>query len=228
MQIAYASLSITGPVRDQQRGLHRLSGNPTDETDWRNRGAIVVLADGVGGQDRGEVASQMACKTVPVETFLESKPLASPTQTLFQMFAAANIAVYDENIKHNGTGRMATTLTVSLFRHNEVNIGHVGDCRVYLIQQSRIRRVTNDHSYAGVQLKLGLNHRRGGDEQPDAIGPDPHRRPGADDPRRLPHCHCQRAATPSCRCATASGPSSPKARYSTSFPSNPPKRHANR
>ena len=51
---------------------------------------------------------------------------------------------------------MATTLTISMFRHNEVNIGHVGDCRVYAIQQGRIRRVTNDHSYAGVQLKLGL------------------------------------------------------------------------
>jgi succinyl-CoA synthetase alpha subunit len=43
-----------------------------------------------------------------------------------------------------------------IFRHNEVNIGHVGDCRVYIVQQGRIRRMTNDHSYAGVQLKLGL------------------------------------------------------------------------
>ena len=53
-------------------------------------------------------------------------------------------------------GRMLTTLTVSVFRNNEVVIGHVGDCRVYLIQQGRIRRVTSDHSYAGVQLKLGI------------------------------------------------------------------------
>ncbi len=97
----------------------------------------------------------MACQTA-VKAFLESKPLASPTQTLFQIFSAANIAIYDQNVKHNGAGRMATTMTVSLFRHNEVNIGHVGDCRVYVIQQDRIRRVTNDHSYAGVQLKLGL------------------------------------------------------------------------
>jgi serine/threonine protein phosphatase PrpC len=154
MQIAYASLSIPGPVRDHNEDCV-ICWQPHGETDWRNRGALVVLADGVGGQARGEIASRMACD-VAVKTFTESKPLASPTQTLFQMFAAANIAVYDENIKNNGKGRMATTLTAALFRHNEVNIGHVGDCRVYLIQKGRIRQVTSDHSYAGVQLKLGL------------------------------------------------------------------------
>ncbi|MDP9173241.1 MAG: protein kinase [Planctomycetota bacterium] len=128
---------------------------PKDAADWRNRGAIAVLADGVGGQDRGEIASKAACEAA-VRTFLEAKPLASPAQVLYQMFSAANISIYDENLKKNGSGKMATTLTISLFRHNEVNIGHVGDCRVYVIQQNRIRRITNDHSYAGVQLKLGL------------------------------------------------------------------------
>jgi serine/threonine-protein kinase len=154
MQISYGALSTTGPVRANNEDYLTV-WQPTDQTDWRNRGAIAVLADGVAGQSRGEVASQMACKSA-LTAFLESKPLASPTQTLFQMFLAANIAVYDENVKHNGSGRMATTMTVSLFRHNEVNIGHVGDCRVYVVQHNRIRRVTNDHSYAGVQLKLGL------------------------------------------------------------------------
>ena len=154
MQISYAALSTEGPVRPNNEDSIAY-WQPKNEADWRNHGAIAVLADGVGGQSSGEVASKLACESV-LKVFLESKPLASPAQILFQMFAAANIAVYDQNIKHNGAGRMATTLTVSLFRHNEVNIGHVGDCRVYAVQQGRIRRVTNDHSYAGVQLKLGL------------------------------------------------------------------------
>ncbi|HEY1922065.1 MAG TPA: protein kinase [Tepidisphaeraceae bacterium] len=154
MLITYASLSTEGPVREQNEDCIAY-WQPKDQDEWRNRGAIVILADGVGGQARGEVASKLACETA-VKSFLEAKPLAAPSQTLFQLFAAANIAIYDENAKHNGAGRMATTLTASIFRHNEVNIGHVGDCRVYAIQQGRIRRVTNDHSYAGVQLKLGL------------------------------------------------------------------------
>jgi serine/threonine protein phosphatase PrpC len=51
---------------------------------------------------------------------------------------------------------MATTLLVGIFRNNELTVGHVGDCRLYLFQEGRLRRITNDHSYAGVQLKLGL------------------------------------------------------------------------
>jgi serine/threonine protein phosphatase PrpC len=154
MQISYGAISATGPVRENNEDCIA-AWQPRGQAEWRNRGAIAILADGVGGQSRGEVASQLACKTA-LTAFMDSKALASPTQTLLQMFMAANTAVYDENIKNNGSGRMATTMTVSLFRHNEVNIGHVGDCRVYVVQQNRIRRVTNDHSYAGVQLKLGL------------------------------------------------------------------------
>jgi serine/threonine protein phosphatase PrpC len=154
MQISYAALSTAGPVRPNNEDSIG-TWQPKSEADWRKHGAIVILADGVGGQHKGEVASKLACDTA-LKIFLDSKPLAPPAQTLYQMFIAANLAIYDENVRHNGSGRMATTLTVSIFRHNEVNIGHVGDCRVYVIQQGRIRRVTNDHSYAGVQLKLGL------------------------------------------------------------------------
>jgi serine/threonine protein phosphatase PrpC len=155
MQIVYASLSVAGPVRPHNEDSVGY-WEPDAAGDWRGRGAVVVLADGVGGQDRGEVASKLACEAC-IKSFTEAKPNTPPNQVLWQMFTAANLAVYDANL-HNrhGGGKMATTLTVSIFRHNEVTVGHVGDCRVYVVQQGRIRRITNDHSYAGVQLKLGL------------------------------------------------------------------------
>ena len=128
---------------------------PRDQEEWRAYGAVVVLCDGVGGQDRGEIASRTACDEA-VRTFATTRPNTPPSQALFQMFNAANLAVYDANIHNRAKGKMATTMTASLFRHNEVTIGHVGDCRAYVVQQGRIRRITNDHSYAGVQLKLGL------------------------------------------------------------------------
>jgi serine/threonine protein phosphatase PrpC len=155
MRIKYASLSVSGPVRPHNEDAISF-WMPRNAADWRSRGAVAILADGVGGQDRGEVASNTAA-TVACKAFCNGKPSAAPGQLLFEMFNAANIAVFDANLKgRDGSGKMATTLTVSIFRHNEVHIGHVGDCRVYLIQQGRIRRLTNDHSYAGVQLKLGL------------------------------------------------------------------------
>ena len=51
---------------------------------------------------------------------------------------------------------MATTLSVSIFRRNEVTVGHVGDSRIYLVRNAQIRRMTTDHTYVGMQRKLNL------------------------------------------------------------------------
>jgi serine/threonine protein phosphatase PrpC len=158
MQITYGSLSVPGPVREHNEDSITY-WIPEDQTDWRERGAIVVLADGVGGQAKGEVASKLACESATA-AFSQLKPNTAPTQALWQMFNAANLAIFDANLHDykadRPNGKMATTMTIALYRHNEVTFGHVGDCRVYAIQQGHIRRITSDHSYAGVQLKLGL------------------------------------------------------------------------
>lgn len=154
MELVYAGRTSAGPVRANNEDCLDF-WQPTSPEEWRTRGAIAILADGVGGHGNGEVASQLACDHARM-TFLESRPAQTPSQLLWQMFNAANLAVYDAGMQARAEGRMLTTLTISVYRNNEVTIGHVGDCRVYAIQQGRIRRVTSDHSYAGVQLKLGL------------------------------------------------------------------------
>ncbi len=82
-------------------------------------------------------------------------------------------------------GRMATTLTVAVLRNDEVTIGHVGDCRAYLVQEGRMPRLTADHSYAALQVKLGLISAARRRRQPDALHAHPQRGPGADGPGRL-------------------------------------------
>jgi serine/threonine-protein kinase len=154
MQIRYSSLSVVGPVRKNNEDFVG-AWTPPDENDRRTRGYILALADGVGGQARGEVASKMAVETA-LKEFEAAKPGTAPNQVIWKMFNAANLAVYDDTLKNPSGGRMATTLLVAVFRNNQITVGHVGDCRLYLFQEGRLRRVTNDHSYAGVQLKLGL------------------------------------------------------------------------
>src|SRR5262249_37948459 len=51
---------------------------------------------------------------------------------------------------------MATTLSVCIFRNKEVCIGHVGDTRVYLVRNGQMKRLTTDHTYVEMQVKLGL------------------------------------------------------------------------
>ncbi len=159
MQLTYAELSSLGPVRSNNEDRVAF-WEPDDIEEKRQRGAVAILADGVGGQGKGEVASFLAVDQ-SLRKFRELKPGTAPRQALFQMFTAANVAVYDGGMQEygsdgDGAGRMATTLTASIFRNNEVTVGHVGDCRAYLVQEGQIRRITTDHSYAAMQQKMGL------------------------------------------------------------------------
>jgi serine/threonine-protein kinase len=154
MKLTYAQLSSIGPVR---------SGNedwvgfwePDDEQEYLTRGAIAAIADGVGGLGRGEIASRLAVETA-IRRFLEIKPATLPRHTLFKLLTAANTAVYDRSLSEHEIGKMATTLTIAIFRNDEINIGHVGDCRSFLVQGGKISQITSDHNYAAQQLALGL------------------------------------------------------------------------
>jgi serine/threonine protein phosphatase PrpC len=154
MKVTYAQLSSTGPVRRNNEDWLGF-WEPSDEQEYRARGAIAALADGVGGQGEGEVASRLAVETA-LRRFQGIKPGTVPRQALWQMFSEANTAVYDRSMFDREQGRMATTLTVAIFRNNEINIGHVGDCRAFLIQGGKITQVTTDHNFAAQQVKLGL------------------------------------------------------------------------
>ncbi len=86
----------------------------------------------------------------------EMNPESSANQIIWQMFNSANQAVYDAGVQSAEKNWMAATVTVSIFCNDEVCVGHVGDSRLYLVQQGKIRKITNDHSYVAMQQKLGL------------------------------------------------------------------------
>jgi serine/threonine-protein kinase len=154
MKITYAELSSTGPVRPHNEDFV-LFWEPEGEQGRQSRGAVSLLADGVGGQGFGEVASKLAVETA-LGVFRDADPTTTDNQLLWRMFNAANLAVYDAGMAQGGGDRMATTLTVSLFRRNEVAIGHVGDSRAYLIRQGTIKQLTSDHTYVAMQVKMSL------------------------------------------------------------------------
>ncbi len=154
MKITYGALSSTGPVRPHNEDFV-LFWEPDTEQARTARGAVSLVADGVGGQGFGEVASRLAIETA-LKVFQDADPSTTDNQLLWRMFNAANLAVYDAGMAHGGSDRMATTLTVSLFRRNEVAIGHVGDSRAYLVRQGTIKQLTSDHTYVAMQVKMSL------------------------------------------------------------------------
>jgi serine/threonine-protein kinase len=151
MKIKCHQLSSVGAVRDHNEDYF-MFWEPEEFEQRQKLGCIALLADGVGGEGNGEVASRMAVETA-VSAFKEGRPEASAADLARSMFDAAAASVFQSAQEK---GRMATTLLASIFRQDRVTIAHVGDSRAYLIRGGNNKRLTTDHSYTALQVKLGL------------------------------------------------------------------------
>ena len=124
---------------------------PDSSEQARHHGWLFVVADGVGGHEKGEVASRTAVETV-LEGFREaprSQPLSGLLQSLVQR---ANTRVLDAGMRSG----MATTLVACALRYDRAVIAHVGDSRCYLIRQRAATILTRDHTIAHEHARLGL------------------------------------------------------------------------
>ncbi len=156
MKVTPAQLSVTGPVREINEDFITF-WLPSDDAQARTSGMAWMLADGVGGESRGELASQLAV-TAALIVFQKAAP-ATPVSILQRaMFDAASQAVYDTAQASPEQGKMATTLTVTVFRENALHVAHVGDSRVYLVRNGQIRRLTTDHCYVALSVKFRVMH----------------------------------------------------------------------
>jgi serine/threonine protein phosphatase PrpC len=156
MELTCTERSIQGPVRPNNEDLASFL-QPESLDERRIRGSVALLADGVGGEERGELASRLAIGAA-LKAFGEAEPDIAPATLLGRMFSAANLAVYDAAHygEHKGKGPMSTTLAASLFRHDLVAVAHVGDTRIYHLRGETLTRLTTDHSYVSLEVKLGL------------------------------------------------------------------------
>jgi len=154
MRLSHFAESSPGPKRQKNEDAFAY-WESSDEAVRRRQGAIAVIADGLGGMGDGDVASKMAVD-IALAIFQDTDPGIPTKQLLKEIFERANLAIYEAGMKDPSRGRMGTTLTVCVFRDKELSIGHVGDSRVYLVRNEEMRRLTDDHSYTGLQLKLRL------------------------------------------------------------------------
>ena len=117
-----------------------------------------MLADGVGGNRSGEIASQSALDAL--EKFVRHNPpewLGSRDE-VFRYFRAAVNYVNQFIIKLSGAkpqyAGMATTLTFAYIRDDEMFVANVGDSRVYLAHGDMIQQITDEHTYVNDLVKM--------------------------------------------------------------------------
>ena len=141
LEIEFAELSDVGRVRSHNEdSLGHYA--PASSVDARSHGWLFALADGVGGQDRGEVASRMTIDIMTRE-FASAAPTESHSAVMTRAAQVANTEVYAA-----AHGSMATTLVACALRFDRAVVAHVGDSRSYLLRRGRVQQLTRDHTVA--------------------------------------------------------------------------------
>src|SRR2546423_5113457 len=124
-----------------------------DSTLLATRGCLYAVADGMGGHAAGQIASELALKTV-ISNYYDSLNDDIPT-SLLEALSAANESIHNLAIMIPERSGMGTTMTAAVFVEDRVYIGQVGDSRGYLIREGEIRQVTLDHSWVAEQARMG-------------------------------------------------------------------------
>ncbi len=115
--------------------------------------SLFVVADGMGGHQAGEVASQMTVEIL--ENYIqEHLNVLTPETCIVEALVEANKRVYLKSLEVEDYRGMGTTCSVVLFKDDELHIGHVGDSRVYFIDDE-IKQITRDHTLVDDLLHMG-------------------------------------------------------------------------
>ncbi|MER1984710.1 MAG: Stp1/IreP family PP2C-type Ser/Thr phosphatase [Solibacillus sp.] len=120
---------------------------------------MAILADGMGGHNAGDVASEMAVSGMQ-SLFLhadagEFATKESQQQWLRDAVSHLNYEIYQYSLSHEGCQGMGTTLIAVLFDEEYAYISHVGDSRVYHFTPQTVQLITRDHSYVNILVENG-------------------------------------------------------------------------
>jgi serine/threonine protein phosphatase PrpC len=115
---------------------------------------LFVLADGMGGAQAGEVASQTAVSVFSAQGGLPDGP-GTYEERLAALVAQANGRVYSQAQSDDQFAGMGTTLTVAFVGEDDLAIAHVGDSRFYVLRDGELTQLTDDHSLVGELVRRG-------------------------------------------------------------------------
>jgi len=147
LEIDFFQLTDTGCVR---------TGNEDSIGHWPHEdGLLFAVADGVGGENAGEIASALVLEVISRE--MERAPGGWPVaKRLRRAVQEANLEVYNKGITVPELRGMTTTLTASAVVGNTLVAAHVGDCRLFLLRDRTLTQLTKDHSWVWEQVQYGL------------------------------------------------------------------------
>lgn len=124
-----------------------------------------AVADGMGGHNGGDIASQLSVKIIPdyVSQNIDQMP---PDELMKNVILEINSSIFQKAQENPDLQGMGTTLAAIQYRGPQLIIGNVGDSRVYLINNQNIFQLTRDHSFVQEKLNMGLYKREDAAKDP--------------------------------------------------------------
>lgn len=139
---------------------------------------LFAVADGMGGHEAGEVASE-----ITINTLNDLAPQSADAEALARAVVAANLNVIKAPSQGVGREGMGTTLTAAILEKERLVIAQVGDSRAYLLHNGSLQQLTRDHSLMADMIEAGQLTEAEARAHPNrsvitrAIGSDPHMQP---------------------------------------------------
>jgi protein phosphatase len=127
---------------------------PMADEEFRRKGRLAIIADGMGGHEGGQEASRIAVETIAQSYAAGTE--GDPRALLSQAFQQAHNRIHEQALLRPGLQGMGTTCTAMAVVGHELYYSHVGDSRLYLLRGGKIYRLTRDQSYVGKLVEEGI------------------------------------------------------------------------
>jgi len=153
VRLNFSHRSDPGQVRPNNQDSYSV-----DLLDPRGIAALLLVADGMGGYEGGEIASRLAVETVrsrvltAISDWAERGTLGDG---LVQAFDAANRAILQAQSEKRELNSMGTTLTATLIWADRIIVAHMGDSKACLVHGDAATLITSDHNVAGELMQSG-------------------------------------------------------------------------
>jgi|BioPla2DNA2_1021312.scaffolds.fasta_scaffold09849_3 serine/threonine protein phosphatase PrpC len=138
----FCARSDRGLVRPHNEDCAKITLNAAGDV-------LLVVADGIGGYKRGEIASKIAVDTL-CDTFSKIekfRSINSAKSFLTKQIRHANKIIFGESLQTEGEEKMGTTLVAALIRCNKMVICNIGDSRALMLKDDELIQLTQDHTY---------------------------------------------------------------------------------
>jgi PPM family protein phosphatase len=144
------------------------------DTALKDRGLLFLVADGMGGQACGELASRMCSEQLPSRLLedLRQRPSVDRNDSrdaIHRAFGAANRSIFEASRADRGCYGMGTTATAALLQGPYLLVAQVGDSRAYLIRNQQLLQLTRDQTFLNYLVDIGAV------EAPSESSADPRR-----------------------------------------------------